>query len=48
MPHYSVKLIHYLLTFLSVRECLDLRMVSRKLKNIIDTQSNIYANALCW
>ncbi|CAD8175253.1 unnamed protein product [Paramecium pentaurelia] len=46
MPLYSVKLIQYVFNFLNIKEVLQLKLVNRKLKFMVELSSNIYANFL--
>ncbi|CAK81091.1 unnamed protein product (macronuclear) [Paramecium tetraurelia] len=46
MPLYSVKLIQYIFNFLNITEVLQLKLVNKKLKFMVELSSNIYANYL--
>ncbi|CAK83648.1 unnamed protein product (macronuclear) [Paramecium tetraurelia] len=46
MPKHSIKILQYFLNFLSIKECIQLKLVNRKLKFMIEMSSNIYSNFL--
>ncbi|CAD8078362.1 unnamed protein product [Paramecium primaurelia] len=46
MPKYSIKILQYFLNFLTIKECIQLKLVNRKLKFMIEMSSNIYSNFL--
>ncbi|CAD8171720.1 unnamed protein product [Paramecium octaurelia] len=46
MPKHSIKILQYFLNFLTIKECMQLKLVNRKLKFMIEMSSNIYSNFL--
>ncbi|CAD8082634.1 unnamed protein product [Paramecium sonneborni] len=46
MPKYSIKILQYFLNFLTIKECIQLKLVNKKLKFMIEMSSNIYSNFL--
>lgn len=48
MNKYPVKLLQYVCTYLTIDEVVQLRLVSKKLKWIVEVSSHIYANQLSY
>ncbi|CAD8177503.1 unnamed protein product [Paramecium octaurelia] len=46
MPNYPIKILQYFLNFLTIRECLQLKLVNKKLKFMVEMSSSIYSNYL--
>ncbi|CAD8092923.1 unnamed protein product [Paramecium sonneborni] len=46
MPKYSIKILQYFLNFLTIKECIQLKLVNRKLKFMVEMSSNIFSNFL--
>ncbi|CAD8100290.1 unnamed protein product [Paramecium sonneborni] len=46
MYNNPIKFLQYFLTFLTIRECFQLKLVNKKLKFMVEMSSNIYSNFL--